>query len=209
MILTIPHQTFEVINIHLSPFQIDKHGKAIAKLTYKDNSIDFQDVSILSPPMTVMDYHVETSRLRLDLSNQVSFHSKLNTLQDYLVSTFYTHQQSLLNLYHSPYEMIRRLFYFLLDHTSLSLFVYPTVTIKTQDGRPCYVMNLRQGDVIRCVIRLQGVSHFMNRDQPRLRLHHSVPYMWMIPQITPTFAIVTMPADAKESPKLKQDTNIM
>ena len=42
MILTIPYQALEISNIHLTPFQPDKYGKAIAYLSYKD-SIDFQD----------------------------------------------------------------------------------------------------------------------------------------------------------------------
>ena len=178
MILTIPHHTFEVSNIHLTPFQVDRSGKAIARLAYKDNSIDFHDVSILSPPLTVIDYQPDTSRLRVDLTEHLGFQTKLATLQDYLVSTFFTHQQSLLNVSYQPYEVIQRLFYFLLDGVNLSLFIYPTVAVKKEDGSPSYVAHLKKGDVIRCVIRLQGISQMINHGSLRLRLHHSVPAVW-------------------------------
>ena len=70
MLLSIPYQALEIGNIHLTPFQADKYGKAVARLSYKDNSIDFQDVSILSPSIKVIDYNPENSRLRIDPSDQ-------------------------------------------------------------------------------------------------------------------------------------------
>ena len=76
MLLSIPFQALDIGYIHLSPFQADKDGQAVAKLSYKDNSIDFQDVSILSPPVKVIDYNPENSRLRLDLYDQHNFQVK-------------------------------------------------------------------------------------------------------------------------------------
>ena len=185
MILSIPHQAFEIGNIHVAPFQIDRFGKTIARLCYKDNSIDFHDVSILSPPLRIIDYNPETSRLRLDLSEHPQFHIKIHTLHEYLINTFYTHQQSFLNLKNRSYDAIRHLFYFLLDNTTLSLFIYPTVFINTTTGQPHRVSDLKAGDMIRCVIRLQGVSQLLHREELRLRLHHSVPSVWKLPGIAP------------------------
>jgi len=184
MILTIPHQAFEIGNIHVMPFQVDKYGKTIARLMYKDNSIDFHDVSILSPPMRILDYHTETSRLRLDVSDHPQFQSKINMLHDYLISTFYTHQQSFLNERGKTYDAIRRLFYFLLDGSALSLFIYPTALVQRESGM-CRVSDLKPGDVVRCVIRLQGVSQLIHREALRLRLHHSVPSLYFIKRIMP------------------------
>ena len=76
MLLSIPYQALEIRNIHLTPFQADKYGKAVARLSYKDPSIDFHDVSILTPPLKVIDYNPENSRLRLDLSDQPNFQVK-------------------------------------------------------------------------------------------------------------------------------------
>jgi hypothetical protein len=180
MILSIPYQAFEIDNIHITPFQLERYGKTIARLSYKDNSIDFQDVCILSPPLTVLEYHPDTSRLRLDLSDHHLFQVKMNTLHEYLISTFYVHQQSFLNYTNKSYDAIRRLFYFLLDGSVLSLFIYPTVSVKSEKGLPRTISDLKRGDVIRCVIRLQGISQIINKGELRLRLHHSVPSIWSV-----------------------------
>ena len=180
MLLSIPYQAFEIGNIHVTPFQLDRFGKTIARLTYKDHSIDFHDVSILSPPLRIIDYNPETSRLRLDLSDQPHFHNKMYILHEYLISTFYTHQQSFLNTKNQPYENIHRLFYFLLEGMTLSLFIYPTVFVKTNSTSTCRISDLKPGDTIRCVIRLQGISQLIQRNELRLRLHHSIPSVWKL-----------------------------
>ena len=180
MILTIPYQAFEIGNIHLTPFQVDRYGKTIARLAYKDSSLDFHDVSILSPPLTILDYNPDTSRLRLDLSEHFAFQVKINTLHEYLISTFFIHQQTLLLRSDLSYDTIRRLFYFLLDGYVLSLFIYPTVVVKKENGMNCRVCDLKRGDVIRCVIRIQGISQMFTHGEMRLRLHHSVPAIWFL-----------------------------
>lgn len=182
MLLSIPYQALEIGNIHLTPFQADKYGKAIARLSYKDNSLDFQDVSILTPPLKVIDYNPENSRLRLDLSDQFNFQVKLNTLQEYLVSTFYVHQQSFLNQKNEPTENIRQLFHFLLENSTLSLYIFPTSIVRKNDNTTCKISELMPGDIIRCVIRLQGISQVRGKYGTRLRLQHSIPSSWIIPQ---------------------------
>ena len=181
MLLSIPYQALEIGNIHLTPFQSDKYGKAIAKLSYKDASIDFQDVSILTPPLKVVDYNPDNSRLRIDLSDQFNFQVKLNTLQEYLVSTFYVHQQSFLNQKNEPTDNVRQLFHFLLEGSNLSLYIFPTSVVKKIDNTTCKVSELMPGDSIRCIIRLQGISQVRSKYGTRLRLQHSVPSTWIIP----------------------------
>lgn len=180
MILTIPYQNFKIGNIHLTPFQLDRYGKTIARLSYRDGSLDFHDVSILSPPLTIVDYNSDTSRLRLDLSEHCAFQAKINILHEYLISTFFIHQQTLLHRADLSYEAVRRLFYFLLDGYILSLFIYPTITVKKESGDHCRVCDLKKGDVIRCVIRIQGISQIINREELRMRLHHSIPSIWFV-----------------------------
>ncbi len=180
MILSIPYQALEIGNIHLTPFQSDKYGKAVARMSYKDNSIDFHDVSILSPPIRVVDYNPENSRLRLDLSDQHNFKVKLNMLQEYIISTLYVHQQSFLGQRDETHESIRGLFHFLLDGDILSLYIFPTVSIKKNDGTLCKVSDLMPGDVFRCVIRFQGISQIRGKYGIRLRLQHYIPSMWLL-----------------------------
>lgn len=179
MILSIPFQALQIGNIHLTPFQFDKYGKSLARLSYKDSSIDFHDVSILSPPLKIIDYNPDNSRLRIDLSDQQNFQTKLNTLQEYLVSTFFVHQQSFLSAPNNTEDSVRTLFHFLLNDTMLSLYIFPTSIVKKADGTNCKVSQLKSGDSIRCVIRLQGITQINNKNGVRLRLQHSIPSIWL------------------------------
>lgn len=179
MILSVPYQALEIGNIHLTPFESDRYGKDIAKLSYKDPSIDLQDVTILTPPLKIIDYNPENSRLRIDLSDQNNFQNKLHTLQEYLVSTFYVHQQSFLNHKNEPCDSIRQLFHFLLDGSMLYLYVFPTSNVMKIDGTTIKVSNLLPNDTIRCVIRIQGVSQIQSRYGMRLRLQHSISSIWL------------------------------
>ena len=181
MILSIPHQTFEVSNIHLSPFQVDKYSRSIASLNYKDSSIDFQDVTILSPPVRVLDFNSDCNRLRVDLSEQRHFQTKLHTIQEYLVSTFYIHQMSFLNkIYHSEQD-VRSLFNFLLDSKILCLYIYPNTQVKLADGTSIKVSDLKTDDYVRFVIRIHGISQVWRPVSGlRLRFQHTVPAMWRL-----------------------------
>lgn len=181
MLLTVPYQALEIGNIHLSPFTPDKYGKMLARLAYKDASIDMHDVAILSPPLTILDYNTENSRLRLDVSEHGTFQSKLYCMQENLVSTFDMHQQSFLNLSNETHESIQSLFHFLLNENILCIYVYPTAIVKKKDGTTCKVMDLKPGNMIRCVIRFHGISQIQTKSGMRLRLQHSVPNLWLIP----------------------------
>ena len=180
MILSVPYQALEICNIHLSPFTPDKYGKQLARLAYKDASIDLHDVSILSPPLTILDYNPENSRLRLDLSEHGTFQSKLYCMQENLISTFEIHQQSFLHLVGEPHESIRSLFHFLLNETILCIYVYPTAIVKKKDGTQCTMADLKPGDTIRCVIRFHGISQIQTKSGMRLRMQHSVPTIWLL-----------------------------
>jgi hypothetical protein len=179
-LLTIPYQALEVSNIHLTPFQIDKYGKWMAQLIYKDSSIDFHDVSVMMPPLRVVDYQPETSCLRLDLSPYPTLQVKLNLFYEYLMSTFYLHQQGFFHTEHLSMEDIQRMFYSLLHGNLLSLYIYPTTLMKYADGSMKPMLHIKSGDLLRCVIRFQGVSQLNYRDSIKLRLHHSVPSLWKL-----------------------------
>ena len=179
MILSIPYQALEIGNIHLTPFQFDKYGKSLARLSYKDNSLDFHDVSILTPPLKIIDYNPENSRLRIDLSEQCNFQIKLATFQEYLVSTFFTHQHSFLSLHNQSHDIIHSLFHFLLNESTLCLYIFPTTLVKKCDETMCKISELKPGDSIRCILRLQGVSQINHKNGTFMRLQHSVPAIWL------------------------------
>lgn len=179
-LLTIPYQAFEVDHVYLTPFQMDKNGKWMAQLSYRDASLHFQDVSLMSPPLRVVDYDPHTSRLRLDITQHLNFYVKLNMFYEYLISTFYLHQEGFLQIKHQTVEDIRQMFYSLVEGNRLSVYIYPTTMVRQEDGGSCRMSEVAVGDVIRCVIRFQGVSQLQHREGSKLRLHHSVPMLWRV-----------------------------
>jgi len=180
MILTIPYPVFDIQHIQLSPFQAQAYGKNIAYLSYHDPSLEFRDVSILTPPMTVVEYQPEHSRLRMDISAHPHFQLKLHTLHEYIVSMFYVHQTSLLGIHHESHERIRQLFHFLLEDSLLSLYIYPTSLVKCENGTTCRVSELAPGDQIRCVIRFHGISKLTHSHGMHLRFQHTLPSLWKL-----------------------------
>jgi hypothetical protein len=180
MLLAIPYQGIEVNRIHLTYFRYNQYGKSIARFIYKDDSIDFQDICILSPPMRVIDYNPENSRLRLDLSEHPSFIDKFHLLYENLIGTIYHYQCEFLHRNDLSLERIRRLFYYLIEENILSLYIYPNSIIKTAMGDTRRMTEIKPNDRIRCVIRLHGVSQLLAKNDIRLRLHHSVPAIWLL-----------------------------
>jgi hypothetical protein len=178
MQLAIPHHIFDVRHLHLAPFQLDRHGKQLARLAYTDSAADLTDVPLLTPPLRVVDYHAD--RLRLDLTDQPAFLQKMSAFHEYLVSTFYVHQQGFLGTMGQPYDTVRHLFYFLLDGTYLSVFLHPSSEIRQETAPSLHVGDLRYGDTVRLLIRLHGVSQVYLYGSLRLRIHHSVPCAWLV-----------------------------
>lgn len=185
MILTVPYQTLEISRVHLNPFVKDNKGRSIASLVYKDSAIEINDLSILTPPLKVLDYDSKTSRLRFDLKDQKAFETKLSTLQTYLISTFYLHRLSLLGNDYT-HEEIQHLFQNLLVDNIFSAFVYPTTNIRKEDGSSVKMNTIKAGDSVRFAICIQGVI-IINTNYGkffRLRIQHHVPVVWLVDSST-------------------------
>jgi hypothetical protein len=178
MILSIPYQAFEVDRVHLTDFKYNHYGKTIAQFTYKDHSIDLNDVSLLSPPMKVIDYNADNSRLRLDLSEHTGFYDKICLLYENLIHTIYNYQSHFLHQSQYTLEHIRHLFYYLLDGSMLSLYIYPSSMVRCANGTKKRMSEIVSGDTIRCVIRLHGVAQIMSKEGVKMRLHHTIPAIW-------------------------------
>jgi hypothetical protein len=78
------------------------------------------------------------------------------------------------------YDMIRQSFYTILKKAILSLYVHPHTLIKSSErndqGIP--ISDVKAGDTIQCIIRIQGISQLIGKNGMRLRLHHYVPSVW-------------------------------
>ena len=178
MILSIPYQRFEINNVQLQQFMNDKYNRNIALLTYND-SIEFKDITLLSPPMRVIEYNAKHSTLRLDVSQHIVFQLKLYTFYEYLTNLLFMHQYAFFNADLS-YDMIRQSFYTILKKAVLSLYIHPHTLIKSSEhndqGVP--ISDVKVGDTIQCIIRIQGISQLIGKNGMRLRLHHYVPSVW-------------------------------
>jgi len=163
MELIIPSQTLEVNKIHLSSFQsIDNRGNiSLAPFNYIDQSITIKNILLLTPPLTVINHDIHTGRLQLDTSEHHNFSTKLYTLQEYLLSTLFVHQQSLFGIVLTQ-DGLRSLFKTLIYKNKLTLFLgMSSRTLKyIKDGKEQIGLNeqLSPGSKLRCIIHLQGIA---------------------------------------------------
>jgi len=177
MILSIPYQRFETTNVQLQTFIPCKYNRNIALLSYSDPSIDFKDITLVTPPMHVISYNTKTSMLRLDVSEHIIFQLKLYTFYEYLTNLLFINQYDFFNETHLTYDMIRNCFYTILTKSVLSLYIHPKTNVIHGDAS-IPVTEIQTGDMVRCVIRIQGISQIMAKDGMRLRLHHYIPSIW-------------------------------
>jgi hypothetical protein len=186
MILTIPYQTLEIPNINILPFVVDQKGKNIARMNYKDSSIQFDDVSILTPPMRIVSYDPRANKLIVNVDGQKEFISKINTMQEYLCSTFYEYRHTFLKNKVNNLHQTRELFQNILHGDTMILHIYPATNVRTSDGTKVSIVQLKAGDMIRAVIRIQGVARINKFNSYNgvydffFRIYHTIPTMWHI-----------------------------
>jgi cell division protein ZapA (FtsZ GTPase activity inhibitor) len=182
MLLTIPYQLLEISNIQLENFKADHKGRIIAPLKYSTPSIQFHDISILTAPLTINDYDQTSNRIRFDIKSQTAFMNKMQAIQDSFVNKFYKSRFDILK-YDASIEDIRSMFQFLFYSNMLTLFVFPNTGVKLANNTTTTVGQLKKGDIIRCVIRIHGISMLPARTGeffPRFRIQHSVPTVYRV-----------------------------
>ena len=180
MLLTIPHNILKIEHIHISPFQIDKYGKKLARLTYENDFIKLHDVSLMSPPIKIIDYDPQLSRLRLDISGNDIFKTKIEMLHDYIISTFFLYQYQFLEKNNLSHESIKHAFYHLLDGSILSLYIHPFFSLQLPNGSSSKIGSLKNGDFVRFVITFYGISRILKNDHDKLRFQYSIPSISLI-----------------------------
>ena len=195
MLITIPYQLLETNNVSLDNFKTDHKGRYIAPLRYISPTFQFQDISILTCPMTISDYDQVSNRIRFDIRNQTSFLNKINQLQESIVRKFYVKRFDILK-FDISLEEIKAMFQFLFYGITLTLFIFPNTNVLMPaasgagaSAAPFQASQLKKGDQIRCVIRIHGISMLPVRTGeffPRFRIQHSVPVIYRVMQATPT-----------------------
>lgn len=182
MLLTIPYQLLEPQNIQLENFHADYKQRIIAPLLYKAVAVQFNDVPILTPILTVSEYNSVTNRIRFDIKDSPAFAAKIQLFQDTIMQKFYQKRFDIFKL-DVTMEEIKSTFQLLYHGTMLTLFIFPTSQVKMADGSAKIVGQLKANDKIRCVIRIHGVSMLPVRVTdffPRFRIQHSVPMVYGI-----------------------------
>jgi hypothetical protein len=178
MELIIPSQTLEVNKIHLSSFQpIDNRGHlSLAPFHYNDQSIILKNINILTPSLTVINHDTSTGRLQLDTSEHTHFSTKIYTLQEYLLSTLFVHQQSLFGIVLTQ-DGLRSLFKTLIYKNKLTLFLGSSSRtlkyIKNNKEQTGLNEQIPQGTKIRCIINLQGIA-LIPGNPFNFRFQHSI-----------------------------------
>ena len=92
MELTIPLQIFETGKVRLGmPY---RSSKLMAPLAYSDSDLQFHSISLLLPLLTVKSYDPVTGRLAVSFQGAAAAATKLQSLQDMLLSAVYNQQRS-------------------------------------------------------------------------------------------------------------------
>lgn len=178
MELFIPAQTLDVGKIHLSNFkQMEgRNTMSIAPLHYIDQYIKLKNVTILTPPLTVINHDINTSRIQLDTSEHSMFSMKIYTLQEYLLSTLFLHQQTLFGTIFTQ-EILKSMFKTLIYKNKMTLFLGASSrTLKYVDSSKETIglnEHIPSGSKIRCAIHLQGIG-LIPGQQIHFRFQHSL-----------------------------------
>lgn len=182
MLLAIPYQLLEPQNVVLENFHADYKHRIIAPLIYKAVAVQFNDIPILTPVLTVGEYNPTTNRIRFDIKGCPAFAAKIQLFQDSVIQRFYQKRFDIFKMDVTA-EEIKSTFQLLYHGTMLTLFIFPTSQLKMADGSTKIAGQLKTGDKIRCVIRIHGVSMLPVRPTdffPRFRIQHSVPMVYGI-----------------------------
>jgi hypothetical protein len=158
--LAIPYQCMDPSHITLGPFGPDRRQRISASLSYRNPFIPMNDVCIVTPSLSVLQYDGAACRLTLDTSGQRPFGNRFHSVQETIAQTLPT-TATLQPMYGS---------------NTLALYVCPSAAVQQLDGTLCPVTDLKPGHTIRCLIRLYGV---LQAESSRYKLQHFVPNLWM------------------------------
>lgn len=205
--LTIPFQSFEIENSYLLPPEKDKRNRICTQLSYKDTSVEIQDIPIITPLLKVHHYDIRKSLLFLEIDTQHPFYQKFHRFQEVIIQTYYNHQNILiphlidenaqlsensrqLKVFLSsqssanqpkPLTMakIRSLFQLPLKDNFFTIYIHPNTVVQTHNAEELHVYQLVSGTYVRCLLRLYNIITIKSINN-YLRIQHSVPSLWFV-----------------------------
>ena len=179
----LPIQKMEISNIQIgSPWMRSAaampHQAHLAPLSYFSPQFRMPSLSVLFPPLPVIEYVPQTGRLVLDIAETHLACIKLGTLQESLIAAVAFHQTAWFKTDYTV-QQIRNGFQPLLVGTHLIFHCPP--------GRACVIgggdtTDIRIGSRVRVAVKIHGLS-FLNRQDisgsetgwiGRCRLQHRI-----------------------------------
>lgn len=176
MLLTLPYQSIELAKLILHPPTIDKKGRKVARISYYDSP---NDITILTPPLTLLKYDASANRIQFDTSKERGFSLKWNAIQSRITDMIYMSSNGIFSRGYSM-EDIHAMLHSLYVNNCLTAYVFPTTLVKKANGTTCPIVEVPVGTSIRYMFRIHGLMFVDNRGSPSIRIQHSIPEMYMV-----------------------------
>lgn len=185
----LPIQKVEIGNINIgSPWARLSNGetpqKPMAPLSYFGTQFRLPFVSLIFPPLPVIEYNAATGKLVLDMFDSSLASIKLNTLQDTIVNAISYHQAGWFKSEFSKDDIVRG-FQPIIQDNHLHLHC-PSPSPSTgpsiyKDGawKKLSADDLKLGTRVRVAVKIHGIS-FLNRNDGdakwsgKCRLQHRI-----------------------------------
>jgi hypothetical protein len=186
---TIPIQKLELGYINIG-HQWTRRGeyiqKPMAPLSYFGPQFRLPSLSVLFPPLTVIEHNVSTGKLVLDMGESSLANIKLSALQETLVNSILYHQSSWFKSSYTKEEI--KTGFIPIFHEN-KLILHCPIVPSTAKGVPCYTKGkwlkqttsneLQPGARIRLAVKIHGIS-FLHKSPSDLvwsgkcRLQHKI-----------------------------------
>ena len=191
----MPIQKVEIGNINIgSPWaRGEAHlGKPMAPLSYFGTQFRLPFVSLIFPPLPVVEYNPATGKLVLDMFETSLASIKLKTLQDTIINAILYHQSGWFRSDFTKDEVTRGFQPIIQDnHLHLHCPIIPSgrgIPFYKDGWKGFGAEDLRPGSRIRIAVKIHGIS-FLNRNEStwsgKCRLQHRILGIIVTPSSSP------------------------
>lgn len=173
MLLAVPYHTLEIGRIHIDPFRPDRKQRPLAPLTYRDTYVNTLDLTLMTPPLPLVEYDPMRNRLALDASAFPIFQAKFNAIQDYIVNMMHLEGNAFFGR-DIGLDALRAMLQPLLIGQQLVVYTYPTLQVQLKGDTICALSEVKPGTQLVVALRIHGILEFRGRSGMQLRIQHSV-----------------------------------
>ncbi len=165
----IPIQKVEIGNINIgSPWAREKKEyaqKPMAPLSYFGTQFRLPFVSLLFPPLPIVEYNTVTGKLVLDMSETSLGTIKMNTFQETLINSIFYHQTGWFRSNYTK-EQIKEGFQPIIENTYLYIHcpIRGVPIYKNDEWIVAGPNDLKSGQKIRVAVKIHGISFLNKKD---------------------------------------------